>query len=430
MSQSVYDTLEARGFLYQVTDPEAVRRLLGEEKLTFYVGFDPTATSLHVGNLVPIMGMVHLQKAGHRPLAVVGGATGLVGDPSGKTEARPVSDAESIRANAEGLRRQLGRYLEFGEGKAVLLDNADWLCRFGLVDFLREYGRLVSVNRMLSMESVKARLETGITYLEFSYMLLQAFDFYLLARDHGCVLQMGGQDQWGNIVMGIDLIRRLLGRPAYGMTFPLLTNAAGEKFGKSVDGAIWIEKELVTPYHFFQFWRNTDDRDVARLLKMFTLLPVEECDELPRQSINRAKEILAFEATRMTHGEALAREAYGDAVREFGQADAMGEVKTSSRIADADERLKESGDDPGRGAPTTAIPDTELAQGVRLVDLLRRAALTSSGGEARRLIQQGGAYVNEERISDVDHVLTREDLRQGEILVRAGKKKRHRFTTG
>ncbi len=430
MSTNVFDTLQERGFLYQTTDEENLRKLLGGGPVTFYVGFDPTATSMHVGNLVPIMAMVHLQRAGHRPIAIVGGATGMVGDPSGKTEARTLLDKDALHKNCEYLKTQLGRYLDFGEEGAKLLNNLDWIGDLNYIDFLREIGRHFSVNRMLTAESVKLRLETGLSFLEFNYMLLQAYDFAVLAKDHGCILQMGGQDQWGNIVMGIDLARRVSKKSTYGMTFPLVTNSAGEKFGKSVAGAIWIEAEQTSPYHYYQFWRNLDDRDVAKMAKLYTFLPASECDAICEANINRAKEILAFEATKITHGAPEAEKSYAASVAEFGSADPDGRIETTSDLPSVDLRLKASGklQKSEEGIPTSSLTTSDLEQTPRLIELLTRADLATSASEARRLIKQGGAYLNEERMSDPERVITGEDVQEGKIALRAGKKRHHRFT--
>jgi tyrosyl-tRNA synthetase len=305
MPMNAFDQLQARGFLYQLTAEAEIRDRLASGPLTFYVGFDPTADSLHVGHLLPVMAMRLLQQAGHRPIAIVGGGTAMVGDPSGKNEARQLLTREQIIANTAALKGQLSRFLDFGPGKALLLDNADWLLNLGYIEFLRDIGKHFSVNKMLTADSVKSRLETGLSFLEFNYMLLQAYDFAVLARDHQCLLQLGGQDQWGNIVAGTDLIRRLHSTQAYGATFPLLLNSQGQKFGKSVAGAIWLDAERTPAFDYYQFWRNVADDEVTRLLGFFTCLPLDEIQRLgalPAPAINRAKEILAWEATALAHG--------------------------------------------------------------------------------------------------------------------------------
>lgn len=424
---NVYDVLKERGFLYQSTDDDAIREMLGKETpTTFYVGFDPTADSLHVGSLVPIMGMLHLQRHGHRPLVLVGGGTAMVGDPSGKSEMRQLLDEQRIIANGEALQGQIARYLSFGDDAARFLDNRSWLRDLNYIEFLRDVGRHFSVNRMLTAESYRQRLETGLSFLEFNYMLLQAYDFAVLLRDHDCVLQMGGQDQWGNIVAGIDLARRMIGKQAYGLTFPLLMNASGEKFGKTAKGtSVWLDAGRTSPYDFYQFWRNAEDADVERFLGLFTLLPMDEVRALAGHcgegGLNRAKEILAYEATKLCHGAAAAREAFQTATATFGAADPEGRIPTSSDIPAT------SGKGADDGLPTTVVPRAQLAEGLRLVAAMAEAGLTGSMGEAKKLVKGGGAYVNGERQDDVNRVLTVDDLEDGTITLRAGKKRHHRL---
>ncbi len=411
------NTLRRRGFLYQITDEAGLAALEAEGPITGYIGFDPTAESLHVGSLVPIMALVHMQREGHRPIAVLGGGTAMVGDPSGKTEMRKMLLKEQIEANGEKIKRQLGKYLDFEGGKAIFVNNADWLLSLNYVDFLREIGRHFSINRMLTAESIKQRLETGLSFLEFNYMLLQAYDFYRLYVDCGCRLQMGGQDQWGNIVAGIDLIRRMVGGTAYGMTFPLLTNANGEKFGKTVAGAVWLDGEKTSPYDFYQFWRNTDDRDVGKFLGLFTLLPMDEVKRLGSlkdRALNRAKEILAFEATRITHGEAAAKKAYLAAIRQFGAADPGGKIETSSSI-------RTIGMDPEASIPTFTY--AEAKEEVPLVELFVLGGLAKSKSEARRLIKQGGGYLDDKRIQHVEASVPLRALTGTGVILRAGKKR-------
>ncbi len=413
------DTLRQRGFLYQVTDEEGLKALEAEGPVTGYIGFDPTADSLHVGSLVPIMALMHMQREGHVPIALLGGGTGMVGDPSGKTEMRKMLLKEQIEANGEKLKRQLGKYLDFEGGKAVFLNNADWLLSLNYVDFLREIGRHFSVNRMLTAESIRQRLETGLSFLEFNYMLLQAYDFYRLYVDHGCRLQMGGQDQWGNIVAGIDLIRRMTGGIAYGMTFPLLTNAGGEKFGKTVAGAVWLDAEKTSPYDFYQFWRNTDDRDVERFLGLFTFLPMDEVRRLgglKDRDLNRAKEILAFEATRITHGETAAKEAYLAAIRQFGSADPEGKIETSSAIRNV-------AMDRDASIPICYFRPEGSREEIPVVDLFVAGGLAKSKSEARRLIRQGGAYLSGQRIGNIEATVSAKALAGEGVVLRAGKKR-------
>ncbi len=423
-SRNAFDILEERGFFYQLTDAEALRRVLQEGTVTFYVGFDPTADSLHVGHLLPVMAMRFLQKAGHRAIAVVGGGTAMVGDPSGKTEARPILSREQIEANAAAIRAQLSRFLDFSGGRALLVNNADWLAPLHYIDFLRDIGRHFSVNRMLAAESVKQRLETGLSFLEFNYMLLQAYDFYVLCDRYDCTLQLGGQDQWGNIVAGVDLIRRLLRRDAYGATFPLLLKSTGEKFGKTAAGAVWLDPRRTSPYDYYQFWRNCADAEVGRLLALFTPLPMEEVKRLAAldpPAINRAKEILAFEATVLAHGKDEAARAFLAAGRQFGFADPGGAIPTSSAVAAVQARPETA------ELPTVEIPKSELEQGVWVVRLFVDSGLCPSNSAARRLIRDGGAYVNGERVHDDARRIGPEDLRDGAILLRAGKKKLRRI---
>ncbi len=425
---NAFDTLEERGFFYQITDAEALRERLGREKLTFYVGFDPTADSLHVGHLLPVMAMRLLQQCGHRAIAVVGGGTAMVGDPSGKTEARPILSRDEIGRNAAAIKEQLSRFLDFHDDRALLLDNADWLAPLRYVDFLRDVGRHFSVNRMLAAESVKLRLETGLSFLEFNYMLLQSYDFYVLCRDRDCILQLGGQDQWGNIVAGVDLVRRMLGRAAYGATFPLLLKSDGEKFGKTAAGAVWLARERTSPFDYYQFWRNTEDTQVGRLLAFFTPLPMDEVRRLgglEPPAINRAKEILAFEATLLAHGEEEATRAYLAAGRQFGFADPGNRVPTTSRVKGIG-----TGDACEADLPTLTLERSELENGLWIVELFVRAGLAKSNGEARRLIRGGGAYVNGERVTDDRRQVGPGDFAGGEMQVRAGKKNVRRVRVG
>ena len=424
---NLYDVLKERGFLYQATDEDGIRTLLGgDEPVILYIGFDPTADSLHVGSLVPIMSLVHAQRCGHRPIVVVGCGTAMVGDPSGKSEMRQMLTLEELAANAEGLKGQLSHYLSFGDTAATMVNNQDWLSGLGYIEFLRDVGKHISVNRMLTAESVKLRLEKGLSFLEFNYMLLQAYDFMALCRDHDCVLQMGGQDQWGNIVAGIDLCRRMLGRQTYGLTFPLLMNPSGEKFGKTAKGtSVWLDPVRTSPYDFYQFWRNIDDSAVARYMGLFSLLPMDEVRRLAAltgDGMNRAKEILAYEATKLCHGTAQAAEAFRTAVATFGGADPTGAIETSSDIPKAAAR-------PDAGLPTTEIPADELATGLGLPALFVRVGLCGSNGEAKKLVKGGGAYLNDERVQDIGRLVTSADLADGAITLRAGKKRHHRVVS-
>jgi tyrosyl-tRNA synthetase len=404
--KTVYDVLEDRGFIEQVTDEVKLRELL-KGKVTCYIGFDPTASSFHVGNLVPIMSLAHMQENGHRPIALVGGGTGLVGDPSGKDEMRQIMTKEDIRNNAEAQKEQLERFLDFSEDRALLLNNADWLTKLNYIDFLRDFGVHFSVNRMLAAESVKIRLETGLSFIEFNYQLLQAYDFWYQFKHYNCLIQMGGSDQWGNIVAGIDLIRRLEGKQAYGITFPLIMTADGKKMGKTEKGAVWLDPQRTSPYEYYQFWINTDDRDVERFLALFTFLPMEEVEEygkLQGADIRRAKEILAFEATQIVHGEEEAKKA-----------------RAASRALFQKEETDED------LIPTTFLEMEKLIQGIPIFKLFEMTSLCTSGSEARRLIEQGGGYLNNKRVDKFDLLIKLDDFEGDGILLRAGKKKFHRI---
>jgi tyrosyl-tRNA synthetase len=421
--ENLYNILTERGFVYQCTDEDALRELLDRESIKIYIGFDPTAESLQAGNLIPIMSLAWAQRAGHVPIAIVGGGTAMVGDPSGKTEMRQMLTLEQIRHNQEGLKKQLSRYITFEEDRALMINNADWLLDLKYVDFLRDIGRYFSINRMLAVESYRSRLETGLSFIEFNYMLLQAYDFLHLYQKYHCQLQMGGQDQWGNIVAGIDLIRRLNGKTAYGLTFPLLMNSANEKFGKTAAGTVWLDGDKTSPYEFYQFWRNCTDDEVGKLLGLFTFLPMEEVKTLAALDgtlINRAKEILAYEATAITHGPELARTAYLTSINTFGQADPSGRVETSSGIIEIEADVSVE-------IPQTGIPADELEAGRTAASLFLLAGLAKTKGEARRLIRGGGAYINDQRVASEDQVITSTDLKDKALILRAGKKRYHRL---
>ncbi|MFP4360228.1 MAG: tyrosine--tRNA ligase [Alphaproteobacteria bacterium] len=398
--------LEARGFVHQITDPEGLDRLAAAGPITGYIGFDCTAASLHIGNLVSIMLLRHLQDAGHRPIALVGGGTSKVGDPSFRDEARKLLDDDAIAANKAGIRRSLAAFLDVAGGRTLMVDNAEWLDELRYVPFLRDIGRHFTVNRMLTFDSVRLRLEREqpLTFLEFNYMLMQAYDFTELARRYGCRLQMGGSDQWGNIVNGIELNRRLGGEELYGVTTPLITKSSGEKMGKSVQGAIWLNADKLDPFDYWQFWRNTEDADVGRFLRLFTLLPLDEIarlEALAGAEINEAKKVLATEATRLAHGDAAAEQARGAAAAVFEQAGAEA------------------------GLPEVAIDRTVLAQGLAVVDALVDAGLARTKGEARRLIRGGGAKLNDARIDDELARLGDGELRPDGTLKLSAGKKRH-----
>ncbi|MBW2599045.1 MAG: tyrosine--tRNA ligase [Deltaproteobacteria bacterium] len=417
--KSAYDILCERGFIEQVTDEESIRNLLERENITCYIGFDPTAASLHIGSLVPIMSLMHMQHCGHRPIALVGGGTALIGDPSGKTEMRRILTRDKIDANAEAIKKQLSRYLDFGEGKALLLNNADWLAELNYVEFLRDIGRCFSVNRMLAAESYRMRLEKGLNFIEFNYMLLQSYDFYYLCRNYGCILQMGGNDQWGNIVAGIDLTRRLEEKKIYGITFPLLTTSHGHKMGKTEKGTVWLDASLTTPYDYFQYWINTEDADVKRFLALFTLLPIgeiRESEKLVDSELNMAKAVLAFEATKITHGQNAAVAAWGAAVNNFGLRPVSPGLFPSSSIPRA-------GDDADASAiPTVEKTREEFETGIPAFELFHDVDLCATRSEARRLIRQGGAYINGRQIAAFDEKVGIDDIVDGIVRARKGKK--------
>ncbi len=400
----VLATLRERGFVKETTDDAGLDRLLEAGPVTVYAGFDPSAPSLQVGNLVPIMALAHLQRAGHRPIVIMGGGTGMVGDPSGKTEARKLLPPEEVQRNLENFREQFSRFIDFGDGRALILDNAQWLLPLNYIEFLRDIGRHFSVNRMLSAECFKVRLdsESGLTFLEFNYMLLQAYDFLVLHKSHGCRLQIGGSDQWGNIVAGIDLIRRIEGgAEAYGLTIPLITTAGGAKMGKTAEGTVWLAADRTTPYDLYQYWINVDDRDVGRFLRLFTFLPLEEIralESLPGSEIRKAKEVLAGEVVRIIHGEEESARARGAARTLFG-----------------------GGGEGDVGIPTIQLPQSKV-QGLLAVNLFSEQKLCSSQTEARRLARQKGLYVNDQPIGE-DRLLGTGDVRTGSIMLRVGKKR-------
>jgi tyrosyl-tRNA synthetase len=395
--------MKERGFVEQVSDEAVVRGMLGKS-VTCYIGFDPTSDSFHVGSLVPIMALAHMQRHGHRVLAVVGGGTAMIGDPSGKTELRQLISTADIDANAEGLKRQLAHFLDFSNGAAMMVNNADWLRPLNYIEFLRDIGRHFSVNRMLAAESYRMRLETGLNFIEFNYMLLQAYDFLELYRRYGCTLQMGGNDQWGNILAGADLIRRVEGGDAQALTFPLLATATGAKMGKTEKGAVWLDAKRTSPYEYYQYWINADDRDVGRFLSFFTFLPMDEVrrlSSLAGEDLRGAKETLAFEATKLNHGEEEALKA-----REASRALFSGEA---------------GGDN--AGVPTVDLARGRFDEGVPAFVLFVEAGLAKTRGEARRLIAQGGGYVNGRRVDAAEEMITVADLKDGALMLRSGKKK-------
>jgi len=423
-----YETLKERGFIYQATADETIKNKLENEKITFYVGFDPTGDSLHVGHLLPIMAMKKLQEAGHTPIVLVGGATALVGDPSGKSEARPIITKDTVAHNVQALKNQLSTFISVDD--AIFVNNADWFVDLNYIDFLREVGSRFSINKMLTAESVKQRLETGLSFLEFNYMLLQAYDFTVLNKEHKCTMQFGGQDQWGNIVAGVDLTRRMNQEEVYGLTFPLLMDSQGKKFGKTAGGAVWLDTNRTSTFEYYQFWRNCDDADVKKLLCFFTDLPVAEIEALSAleaPAINRAKEILAYEATKLAHGKDEAEKSYVAAGSKFGFADADGKIETSSEI----KNITVSKDAGMEDLPTFTINAEDFTEGqIGLLKLLATAGLCASNGDARRLVQGGGGYINEERVADPKHQITADDFTDGSLILRAGKKKIRRILLG
>jgi tyrosyl-tRNA synthetase len=422
---NVLDVLEERGFVEQITHDRELRDYLGGEQVSCYIGFDPTASSLHVGSLVPIMSLAHMQRAGHRPIALVGGGTGLVGDPSGKTEMRKLLTMEAVAQNVLGLKAQLSRFIGFNADRAIMVNNADWLTQLEYIPFLRDIGRHFSVNRMIRAESYKMRLESeeGLSFIEFNYMVLQAYDFLELRRRHNCRLQMGGSDQWGNIVAGIDLIRRVDAEAAFGLTFPLITTSSGAKMGKTAAGAVWLDPERTSPYDYFQFWINTDDPDVVRFLALFTFLPMAEIrdvEKLTGADLNIAKTILAYEATALAHGNEAAGQALEAASAMFGRRELPGEILPSSKIP---RRIRCAQED---GVPQSILPSSELAEGIPAFKLFYQVGLADSSGSARRLLKGGGGYVNGERIVAFDQLITIQAAEGNALLLRAGKKRFHK----
>ena len=419
--KNIYEVFLDRGFVSQVSDEFLVRELLGKNKITAYIGFDPTATSLHIGSLVPIMALVHLQKAGHRPIALLGGGTGLIGDPSGKSEMRQFLTRDDINYNTLCLHKQLSRYIDFQEDKAILLNNAEWLTTLNYIEFLRDIGRYFSVNKMLTAESYKIRLETGLNFIEFNYMILQAYDFLYLFRNYDCVLQMGGNDQWGNMLAGSDLIRRIEGKNAYSMTFPLITTSLGHKMGKTEKGTVWLDADLTSPYDYYQFWINTDDADVERFLALFTFLPIDEIKKvriLTDADLNLAKSVLAFEATIIAHGRDAALSAWKASAAAFGAKSVDPSIFPSSSIP----RSEMASDDSAICRIT--ISNEELEKGIPAYELFYETNLCASKGEARRIIAQGGAYVNDTKIQSFDEKIGINHFGESsKIFIRKGKKK-------
>ncbi|MEA4891472.1 MAG: tyrosine--tRNA ligase [Peptococcaceae bacterium] len=408
---NVLDVLEERGYLEQATHPEELRELLGKESVTFYIGFDPTADSLHVGHFVQIMVMMHMQRHGHRPIALLGGGTGMVGDPSGRSDMRNMLTPQQIKHNVESFRKQMSRFIDFDGGKALMVDNADWLTKLNYIDFLRDIGSQFSVNRMLSAECFKTRMatENGLSFLEFNYMLMQAYDFLELYRRHGCKIQFGGNDQWSNIIAGVDLVRRLDKGSAFGMTFKLLLKSDGTKMGKTAGGAVWLDPEKTSPYDFYQYWRNVDDPDVENCLSLLTFLPMEEVrrlGSLEGSEINKAKQILAYEVTKLVHGQEEAEKAQAAAQEVFG------------------------GSGVSQDMPTTKLAAAVLDKGIDAATVLVETGLCPSKGEARRLIAQKGVSLWDRPIESFDQLISSADMKEGAIILKKGKKTYHKIIVG
>lgn len=399
---TIYDELVARGLIAQVTDEKEIKELINTGKATFYIGFDPTADSLHVGHFMALCLMKRLQMAGNKPIALLGGGTGMIGDPSGRTDMRQMMTKETIAHNIECFKKQMSRFIDFSEDKALLVNNADWLLDLNYVDLLREVGPHFSVNRMLTAECYKQRMERGLSFLEFNYMIMQSYDFYALYQNYGCNMQFGGDDQWSNMLGGTELIRRKLGKDAYAMTINLLLNSEGKKMGKTQSGAVWLDPNKTSPFDFYQYWRNVSDKDVLKCLRMLTFLPLEQIDEMDTwegSQLNQAKEILAFELTKLVHGEEEASKAQEGARALF----------SSGNAADM---------------PETILTDADFEEGgIGILTLMVKAGLAPSNGEARRNVQQGGVAIDGEKVSDVKTVITKDQIGTEGIVLKRGKKK-------
>ncbi|MBR1970508.1 MAG: tyrosine--tRNA ligase [Clostridia bacterium] len=399
--ENVFDVLKERGLIAQTTHEDEIRELLANEKVTFYIGFDPTADSLHVGHFLQMIVMRHMQNYGHRPIALVGGGTGHIGDPSGRTDMRKMMTKETIDYNCERFKEQLSRVVDFSDGKAIMVNNADWLLDLNYVEFIRDIGSCFSVNQMLTAECFKQRLEKGLSFLEFNYMLMQSYDFLMLSRKYDCKMELGGDDQWSNILGGINLCRRKDQKQVYGMTFTLLTNSEGKKMGKTANGAVWLSAEKTSPYEFYQYWRNVDDCDVCKCLKLLTFIPMEqirEYEKLEGGELNKVKDILAYELTMLVHGEEEAKKAQETAKAIFsGQGDAS-------------------------NMPSETVTENQIGDGILILDLLTAVNMIPSKGEGRRLIQQGGISVDGEKITEINHIITKESFKDNQIVVKKGKK--------
>ena len=404
---TLYEELVARGLIAQVTNEEEIKKMINEGKATFYIGFDPTADSLHVGHFMALCLMKRLQMAGNKPIALLGGGTAMIGDPSGRTDMRKMMTPETIQHNIDCFRKQMSRFIEFGEGKAQMVNNADWLMDLNYIDVLREVGAHFSVNRMLTAECYKQRMEKGLSFLEFNYMIMQSYDFYHLFKEYGCNMQFGGDDQWSNMLGGTELIRRKLGKDAHAMTITLLLNSEGKKMGKTQSGAVWLDPEKTSPFEFYQYWRNVADDDVLKCIRMLTFLPLEQIDEMDHwqgEQLNKAKEILAYELTKLVHGEEEAEKAQATARALFS-----GAVDTENM-------------------PSTQLTADDLTDGqIGILNLMVKAGLAASNGEARRLVQQGGVLVDGEKVTDAKAAFTAEQLQAG-LVIKKGKKIYHKVT--
>ncbi len=404
---TLYEELQARGLIAQVTDEEEIKELINNGKATFYIGFDPTADSLHVGHFMALNLMRRMQRAGNRPVALIGGGTGMVGDPSGRTDMRQVMTVETIQHNCERFKQQMSKFIDFSDGKALMLNNADWLLKLNYVELLREVGACFSVNNMLRAECYKQRMERGLSFLEFNYMIMQSYDFYHMFQTIGCNLQCGGDDQWSNILGGTELIRRKLGKDAYGLTITLLLTSEGKKMGKTQSGAVWLDPEKTSPYAFYQYWRNVDDADVIRCLRMLTDVPLDEIDAMSAwegSQLNRAKEILAMELTTLVHSREEAEKARQASQALFGGASDLSNV------------------------PTTELAESDFHDGqLTILDLMLKSGLIASKGDGRRLVDQGGVFVGETKIGSPMQTFTPDDIRSGDFIIRKGKKTFHRI---
>ncbi|WP_250229567.1 tyrosine--tRNA ligase [Anaeropeptidivorans aminofermentans] len=406
-NKNAFDILQERGFIAQATHEAEIKELLSKERVTFYIGFDPTADSLHVGHFLTVMAMSHMQKAGHRPIILVGGGTGMVGDPTDRTDMRKMMTAEEVQHNVDCFKKQLSKFIDFEDDKAIMANNADWLLNLKYVDFIRDYGVHFSVNRMLTADSYRTRFEKGLSFFEFNYMLMQSYDFLELYRRYGCKMQLGGNDQWSNIIGGVELIRKVENQDAYGLTFTLLTTSDNKKMGKTQRGAVWLDPEKTTPYEFFQYWRNVEDASVEKCLGLLTFLPMEEVrrlGSLQDKDINIAKEALAYEITKNVHGEEEAKKALEAARALF------------------------AGGAHGGSIPATEIEKSDIEKGISIIELLEKASLIPSRGEGRRLITQGGIKVNDEKVEAFDKVITADDFKDGELMIQKGKKVFHKVT--